>query len=140
MSQVTVRVDQVGPTTSEGQVREHRVLVDRPSSKGGADAGAMGGELLLIALGGCFMSNLLAAVNAREAAISDVRLLVEGRLESAPPRFGAVHMQVSADYDDRAQMEKLLTIAHRGCICANTLGAAVELTIALESPEPQAEA
>jgi organic hydroperoxide reductase OsmC/OhrA len=33
----------------------------------------MGGELFLAAVGGCFMSNLLAAINARESDVSDVR-------------------------------------------------------------------
>ena len=61
--EVTVRQVQATPT-SEGQVREHRVLVDRPAAKGGHDRGPMGGELLLVALGGCFMSNLIAAAAA----------------------------------------------------------------------------
>ena len=32
---VNVRVDQVGPTASEGRAREHRVVMDRPEAKGG---------------------------------------------------------------------------------------------------------
>ena len=44
----------------------------------------MGGELLLVALGGCFLSNLLAAIRAREAPIQEVRVVVEGTLAEAP--------------------------------------------------------
>lgn len=126
---IQVAVDQVGPTTSEGRVRTHRVLVDRPIAKEGEDRGAMGGELLLVALGGCFMSNLLAAIKGRSAAVSNVRIAIDGTLESAPPRFSAIHMRIEADYEDRDLMEKLVTISERGCIVANTLKHAVALTI-----------
>ena len=56
-------VKQVSGSTSEGSVRRHTVRCDRPEAKGGSDGGAMGGELFLIGLGGCFMSNLLAAIH-----------------------------------------------------------------------------
>jgi putative redox protein len=128
---IQVQVDQVGQTTSEGRVRTHTVLIDRPMAKEGEDRGAMGGELLLVSLGGCFMSNLLAAIKGRGAAVSNVRIAIDGTLESAPPRFSAIHMRVEADYEDRDLMEKLVTISERGCIVANTLKSAVTLTIAI---------
>ena len=65
---------------------------------------------LLMALGGCFMSNLLAAIQSREAAVSDVNLAIGGTLETAPPHFSAVEMKVSAAHEDRELMEKLVTI------------------------------
>jgi len=66
MADLVVTVTRLQQTsTSESALREHRVLVDRPADKGGQDRGPMGGELLLAALGGCFMSNLIAAAAAR---------------------------------------------------------------------------
>lgn len=131
---ISVAVNQVGPATAEGAVRDHRVLVDRPATKGGEDRGAMGGELLLVALGGCFMSNLLAAIRAREAAVEKVRITVEGTLASAPPRFEAITMRIAAEYEagDRELMEKLVTISERGCIVANTLKGGTPLTLVVE--------
>jgi putative redox protein len=126
---IQVEVNQAGPTTSEGRARTHTVLIDRPVAKEGEDRGAMGGELMLISLGGCFMSNLLAAIKARNAAVSDVRITIDGTLESAPPRFSAILMRIAATYADRDLMEKLVTISERGCIVANTLKHAVALTI-----------
>lgn len=126
-----VQVNQVGPATAEGTARHHTVLMDRPEAKGGDDRGAMGGELLLVALGGCFMSNLLAAIRAREAAVSEVQIAIAGTLDSAPPRFSAVEMTIRANYADRDLMDKLVTIADRGCICANTLRGAVALSITI---------
>jgi len=130
-NQVQVTVRQIGPSSSEGTAREHKAIMDRPEAKGGENRGAMGGEHLLMALGGCFMSNLLAAVQSREAEVSHVNVNISGTLESAPPHFSAVEMNISAKYNDKAQMEKLITIAERGCIVANTLKEAVRLTIKL---------
>ena len=126
---IEVEIHQDGPATSEAAIRTHRVLVDRPASKGGDDRGPMGGELLLAALGGCFMSNLLAAVRAREAAVSNVRATVAGTLAESPSRFEAIEMRVAADCEDRQLLEKLVAIAERACIVANTLRQAVRLTV-----------
>ncbi|MFC1798785.1 OsmC family protein [Thermodesulfobacteriota bacterium] len=126
---IDVQVNQIGPTASEGSVRDHTVVMDRPETKGGENRGAMGGEHLLMALGGCFMSNLLAAILAREADVSNVKLSVSGTIESAPPRFGSIEMKISADHDDDEQLQKLITIAERGCIVANTLRMDTDLSI-----------
>ena len=128
---ITVRVNQAGPSASEGLSRTHRIRMDRPEAKGGRNRGPMGGEVLLMSLGGCFMSNLLAAAAAREASVTNVKMTISGLLENSPPRYAAVEVLVSADYADRKEMEKLLTIAERGCIVANTLKESVDLTIQL---------
>jgi putative redox protein len=105
--------------------------MDRPAAKGGENRGAMGGEHLLMALGGCFMSNLLAAAKSRDAEVSDVTLTISGTVESAPPRFSAVHMSIAAHGTDQELMEKLVTIAERGCIVANTLRGSLYLSVSL---------
>ena len=127
--EIKVSVEQTSGSTSRGQARNHTVLCDRPQSKGGEDAGAMGGELFLMGLGGCFMSNLLAAAKVRESTATDFRVAITAQLEGAPPRFTGVGMVVSADYPDRQELEKLSLIAERGCIVANTIKDAVVLTI-----------
>ncbi len=131
-NQIQVQVRQISPSASKGTAREHTAVMDRPTTKGGENRGAMGGEHLLMGLGGCFMSNLLAAARSRDAEVSDVTLAISGTLESAPPRFVAVHMSVAAHRADRALMEKLVAIAERGCIVANTLRESVDLSIRLE--------
>ena len=91
----------------------------------------MGGELLLASLAGCFMSNLLAAISAREAAIENVCTHVTGTLDGTPTRFTAIAMEVSGEGADLDQLGKLVTIAERGCIVANTLRHAVELSVSV---------
>jgi len=132
-TQITATVTQTGPSSSEIAIRGHRVAVDRPLSKGGTDAGAMGGELLLGALGGCFMSTLLAAIAAREVGASEVVATVEGTLEDAPSRFTAVALHVRARCADADALAKLVAMAERGCIVANTLRGAVALTVTSEA-------
>jgi putative redox protein len=131
MATVQVHVNQVGPATAEGVIRDHRVLIDRPEAKGGDDRGAMGGELLLAALGGCFMSNLLEAIRAREAAIDNVQITIDGELASSPSRFAAIAMTVMADHDDRELLEKLVVMSERACIVANTLKGGTELSVSV---------
>ncbi len=128
-NKVTVQMNQISPTTSEGTIRQHKVLIDRPEAKGGEDRGAMGGELLLASLGGCFMSTLLAAIKAREANVSDVHIDISGTLEESPERFSAIEMTVMATYEDEELVRKLVTIAERSCIVSNTLKEAVDLSV-----------
>ena len=74
------------------------------------------------------MSNLLAAVKAREAVVSDLSIDLSATLSEAPARFSAVKLVISGNYADKAEMEKLVTIAERGCIVANTIKDAVRLS------------
>ena len=127
-----VRIEQVGPSTSRGLARSHSVLIDRPVAKGGEDQGPLGGEYLLLALGGCFMSTLLAAIRAREATVSDVRITVNGTIEGAPDRFTALALTIAATHQDAELMKKLVTIAERSCIVTNTLRSGVSIAFMIE--------
>jgi putative redox protein len=127
-----VQVEQIGPTTGQGTARTHSVVIDRPVEKGGTDRGPLGGELLLLSLGGCFLSNLLAAIGTRSSDVSNIRITVTGTIGGAPERFEAMEMRVTAKYSDTDLMRKLVAIAERGCIVTNTLNPALVITIALE--------
>lgn len=128
MPTINVNVNQSSTTASQGLIRNHSVNIDRPEAKGGTDEGAMGGELLLASLGGCFMSNLLEAIRTREADIKDVKISIDGNLEGSPPSFTAINMNIAAEHNDKAQLEKLVTISERSCIVANTLKGSVDLS------------
>jgi putative redox protein len=130
-AQIKAVVSQVSPSASQAQVRQHAVVCDRPVEKGGEDRGPMGGELLLMGLGGCFMSNLLAAARARDVPVSGMSVEVIGQLADAPSRFSEIELRVSGDIQDREVMTRLVTIAERGCLVANTLRSAVKLTVSL---------
>ena len=107
--------------------------MDRPEAKSGNNAGPMGGEALLASLGGCFMSNLRAAIVAREdATVDDIALTITATLADNSPRYSAIHMRVTAAAD-ATHLEKLVTIAERACIVANTLREAIAFTVSVDA-------
>jgi putative redox protein len=128
-NEIKIAIRQTSASTSEAAIRQHKLAIDRPSSKGGDDQGPMGGELFLAAIGGCFMSNLLAAIKGRQADVSDVQTEVIGILAESPARFTAVELNVTAKYSDREQFEKLVEIADRGCIMMNTLRGKLDIKV-----------
>jgi len=89
----------------------------------------MGGELLLLALGGCYVSTFLAALRAEDpqADASDVRFQVDGTLVSAPTRFSEITVQVSAPTALQDLISKPLLKAERGCIVHNSIRDAVKV-------------
>ena len=138
-NQVQIRIEQTGAATSAAQVRDHRISVDRPLERGGDNQGPMGGELILVGLGGCFTSNLLAAIRARQAPVSQVSTTVTATLAENPSRFAAIDLAVSAKCNDAALLQKLVTMAERGCIAANTLRDGVKLTVRVAQAAPAAD-
>ena len=129
---IEVHVAQTGTSTSRGTARHHEVVIDRPLDKGGHDRGPLGGELLLLSLGGCFMSTLLAAVGSRSAEVDNVRITVTATVGGVPERIEAMALRVNATYTDTDLMRKLLAIAERGCLVTNTLKDAMVLSLILE--------
>ena len=126
-----VDLQQEGPSTSRVSVRSHTVYVDRPAVRGGADRGPRGGEYQLVALGGCFCSHLLAAIRAREAPVSSVRVIVTGTMDGTPEKFTGFSLTIEATCDDQELLEKLVTVAERACQVTNTLrqSTPIEITV-----------
>lgn len=129
MATIHTTVTQLDHSASEGQARDHSLIMDRPEAKGGQNKGPMGGEALLLGLGGCFMSNLLAAAKARDIVLTHARAEISAELADSPTRYTDINMKVTAQCDPAAELDKLIVIAERGCIVANTLAKAVNLSI-----------
>ena len=129
---ISVDIEQVAASTGSATARNHTVYIDRPVEKGGSDRGPLGGEYLLISLGGCFLSTLLAAIRTRDADVSNVRVAVMGTIGGVPERFESIALRVSAKYGDEALMRKLVALAERGCLVTNTLKNAVTIQVDIE--------
>ena len=125
-------IEHVHHTTSRATVRSHTFLVDRGVAKGGFDLGPAGGEYMLVALGGCFTSHLLAAARARGDLLTHVRVMVTGTLDGAPERFTTFTMDVSAECADSDLARKLTAIAGRACQVVNTLRQVASIGITYE--------
>lgn len=132
MPEVTTTITQIGTSTAaRTTIRDHQLVTDRTTEKGGGNQGPMGGEIFLAGLGACFMSNLIAAFQARGLTADGLTATVTGTLEGTPPRYQKMAITVSGKDIDRAQMEKMVTIAERGCIVANTLKSCMDVEIAI---------
>ena len=125
-------IEHVTHTTSRAIVRTHTFLVDRGVAKGGLDLGPAGGEYLLVSLGGCFTSHFLAAIRAREAAVTNIRVAVTGTLAGTPERFTGFTMDVSAQCPDPELARRLITMAGRACQVVNTLRQVAPIAISYE--------
>jgi putative redox protein len=129
-----IQLRQVSVSATEATMGTHQVLIDRPTSKGGSDMGPMGGELFLAAAGGCFMSNLLAAIRARDSRVCDVHIEVIGKIADSPTRFEALELLLNSGAGDRDLLPQLVEIADRGCIMVNTLRGKLEVRLRIGSP------
>jgi putative redox protein len=108
------------------------VKVDRPPEKGGADQGPMGGELMLIGLGGCFLSNLLAAARERGEAVNGVEVEVSAAVAGPPTRYTDIEIRVKADSVSPERLAHLARVAEKGCIATATLRAGSPITVVPE--------
>lgn len=129
--QVSATVKQIGKTTSEATARNHTCFIDRPEAKGGANRGPMGGELMLMGIGGCFMSTLLGAAIERGLDVSDVSVDVSATLETALPRFTDIVLRVNGGNADPAVLRELIAKAEAGCIAINTAKGATAVSVVL---------
>ncbi|MDP9369486.1 MAG: OsmC family protein [Chloroflexota bacterium] len=130
MADLAVRVRLVEGSTSLATARSHGVVIDRPTDKGGGDLGFLGGELLLASEGGCPLSNLVAAAQARGIRLHQVDVTVRGIPADHPPRFAEVLVEVAMEADASPEdLDTLLTVAERGCIVSNTLRGGTMLTV-----------
>jgi len=134
---LTAALNQEGASTSRATVRQHTVYVDRPTSKGGADRGPAGGEYVLVGLGGCFTSHLLAAIAARNADISGVSVSVSGTLDGTPERFTSFELVVRSASGDHETLAKLVAMAERSCQVTSTLRLAAPIVVRIEAASDQ---
>ena len=128
MDEMTVALTQSGQTASIASIRDYTIVMDRPSSHGGSDAGPMGGETLLASVGGCFMSTLYAAAQARSIPVEGATCRVTGVFAANPRRFGAIRIEVACDSCPPADLGHLVEVAERGCLVAATLKQGMEVT------------
>lgn len=129
-AELQAHVQWVSGTTSLASSGTHSVTIDRPAAKGGSDLGFAGGELFVVGLGGCYMSNLLAAAQGRNIQINAARLNARGVLGETPVRIIEFILEVELDAEcDAETVDKLLLIAERSCLVSNTVRQSATLTI-----------
>jgi putative redox protein len=132
-------VQLIGDFTGLISARTHATTVDRRVERGGADLGFTGGELLLAAQGGCFMTTLAGAAQARGITLHRVDLTLRGLEAEGPARYTDVLIEADIEADAPSEeIDKLLLIAERGCTVSNTLKAGATIAVSRRTVEATA--
>ena len=120
-----------GTRAAVGRAGTHSVIADRPEGKfGGLGLGFNGGELLALAIGGCFSNDLQAIADEMGLAISDLRITVAIDFDGAPSRATDARMSVECTLADGSDPSGLIERAKAATTIANSLRAGVPVEIA----------
>ena len=86
MAQMMVELRNIGGTKAAlGWAGAHTLVVDRPEGKAGSEGlGFNGGQLLALAIGGCFRNDLRYVAHARGVAIGGIAVKVTLDLAGEP--------------------------------------------------------
>jgi organic hydroperoxide reductase OsmC/OhrA len=106
------------------------VVVDRPDGKaGGKGLGFNGGELLALAIGGCFCNDLRYVAHARGIALEGLSVTVTLDLAGEPLLATGATMSVACDLAQGSDATALIAEAERISTVANSLKVGVPIHI-----------
>ena len=127
----TITITHDGDARFAAQVRGHRVVMDQSERNGGADAGPTPLDLLAMGLGGCIALYVHRFLESRALPTEGLRVDVERRPATAPPRIGELVVGVTLPFEPTPHVRALLERVVRSCPAHNTLstGAAVAVDI-----------
>ncbi len=135
MKTMNIKLMQKSATAVQLTQEAYSVIVDRPIENGGGGQGIIGGKYLLIGIGGCFCSTLLAAAQSRNIRIDELTVEVTANLSAeAPLRF--TDIQITVDYlqnADYQHIKKLIAIDEKGCTVINTIKTGVNFKAGLKA-------
>ena len=111
-----------GTRAAVGVARVHSVIADRPDGKsGGMGLGFDGGELLALAIGGCFCNDMQAIADEMGLAIADLEVSVSIDFAGQPSRATDARMSVECSLADGSDPAKLIERAKGITTIGNSL-------------------
>jgi organic hydroperoxide reductase OsmC/OhrA len=120
-----------GTRASVGRAGTHSVIADRPEGKsGGMGLGFKGGELLALAVGGCFCNDMQALADEMGLAIGDLKVSVSIEFGGDPVRASEVRMSVDCTLADGSDASPLIERAKALTTIGNSLRAGIPVEIA----------
>lgn len=107
-----------------GRAGTHALIADRPAGiAGGEGLGFNGGQLLALALGGCFCNDVQYAADELGESVSDLAVDVSLELAGEPLVATRATVSVRCSLASGAAPDLLLGRARARCTVANTLKA-----------------
>lgn len=111
-----------GTRAAEGRTGNHALVADRPAGvAGGQGLGFNGGQLLALALGGCFCNDVQYTAEEMGERVADLQVSVGLELEGEPLIATQAVVSVECVLESGADPRTLLTRAKARCTIANTL-------------------
>ncbi len=119
-----------GTAASVGRSSGHSVIADRPHGiAGGLGLGFNGGELLALAIGGCFCNDIQAIAREMGHTVDDLKITVTVDFGGTPSRAIGARMDVDCALADGADSAALIAEARARTTIANSLRAGVPVAI-----------
>lgn len=132
MTTMTVQLRSIPDTEAAlGWAGGHTIVVDRPDGKaGGLGLGFNGGQLLGLAIGGCFCNDLQYVAHDMGILLASVQVAVSVTFEGAPMLVKEATMQVAATPVDRnADIDAVIARAKEISSVSNSLRRGVPVQI-----------
>ncbi|HLO20412.1 MAG TPA: OsmC family protein [Sphingomicrobium sp.] len=111
-----------GTRAAVGRSGSHSVIADRLEGRfGGMGLGFNGGELLALAIGGCFCNDMQAIADQMGLAIADLRVGVSIDFTGNPVRASDARMSVECTLSDGSDPSELIERAKAETTIGNSL-------------------
>ncbi|MFN3453037.1 MAG: OsmC family protein [Sphingorhabdus sp.] len=121
-----------GTQAALGWAGSHTVIIDRPDGKaGGLGLGFNGGQMLALAIGGCYCNDLRYAAHEFGVEIEKIAVTVTLDLEGAPLVATSAVLSVKCETSDGSDPKALINHAWSICTVANSLNRGVATTLKL---------
>ena len=132
MTTMTVQLRSIPDTEAAlGWAGGHTIVVDRPDGKaGGMGLGFNGGQLLGLAIGGCFCNDLQYVAHDMGILLASVQVGISVTFEGTPMLVKEVAMQVTATpVDTNANVDAVIARAKEISSVSNSLRRGVPVQI-----------
>jgi organic hydroperoxide reductase OsmC/OhrA len=132
MTTMTVQLRSIPDTEAAlGWAGGHTIVVDRPDGKaGGMGLGFNGGQLLGLAIGGCFCNDLQYVAHDMGILLASVQVGISVTFEGTPMLVKEVTMQVTATpVDTNANVDAVIARAKEISSVSNSLRRGVPVQI-----------
>ncbi|SDB74264.1 Organic hydroperoxide reductase OsmC/OhrA [Agrobacterium fabrum] len=119
-----------GTEAAIGWAGSHTIVVDRPEGRaGGLGLGFNGGQLLALAIGGCYCNDLRYVAHDLGVEIGEIAVTVTLELEGAPLVATNAVLSVRCATLDGSDPQRLIDHAWSVCTVANSLNRGVATTL-----------
>lgn len=119
-----------GTRATVGRAGTHSVIADRPEGKfGGMGLGFNGGELLALAIGGCFCNDMQALADQMGLTIADLKVSVSIDFGGEPSRATDARMNVDCRLADGSDPSELIERAKMDTTIGNSLRQGIPVQI-----------